>query len=190
MTGEEAKAVVKLLLASYPTQRQKLSPDDIAEMTRAYAMAFKQIDAGQVQSAVSSLVLTEKWLPSIAQVVARVAEVRDGRKREGGEAWGDVLSAIRKHGSWRTPGVDFEFADPVVARAVKALGWADLCASENVVADRARFVDLYAQLAAGDATDRAVSGALPGVTRKELPSGTRSIRELVGGLRLLDGGKS
>jgi hypothetical protein len=189
MTGEEAKGVVKLLLASYPTQRQRLSADDIAEMTRAYAMAFRQIAAEQVRQAVTELVLTEKWLPSIATVVARVAEVRDGRKRDGGEAWGDVLAAVRKYGSWRTPGVDFKFADPIAARAVKSLGWSELCASENAVSDRARFIELYAQLAANDASDRAVAGALPGKSSKELPSGTRSLADAIGQLQLSGGDK-
>jgi hypothetical protein len=189
MTPTQAKAAVKLLLAAYPTQRQRMSDSDVTGMTEVYATAFAKLDDAIVRAAISALVLTERWLPSVAQVVAKVADMRDGRKRAGGDAWGDVLGAMRRYGSHRTPGIDFSFADPLVARVVKAFGWGDLCASDNAAADRARFIELYDKLATEDASDRAVSGAMPGLAFKELPRGTTPVADAISNtLRVLTGG--
>jgi len=75
-----------------------------------------------------------------------------------------VLKAISRAGRNRTPGVDFDFRDPLVLEAVRALGWVQLCDSENQVADRARFVELYDALAA-KSRRAAITENLPAVQR-------------------------
>jgi hypothetical protein len=105
----EAAEVVKLLLASFPTQRQRMTPGDSAEMLRAYAAALADLDAKIARAAVSALVLTEQWIPTIATIRAKAAELTQGRPRGGGEGWGDVTAAMRRYGSHRAPGVDFQF---------------------------------------------------------------------------------
>lgn len=177
MTSDNAKACIKLLLASYPGQRMRMSDADVTAMVDAYAGGLMHLDDVSVRRAITALVLTEKWLPTIAQIVAKVSEQRGGRKREGGEAWGDVVQAIRRYGYVRQPGTDFQFNDPIVARAVRAFGWPELCASENTVADRARFIELYSQLAESESVDRAIAAALPAAESRQLPSGTRSLAE-------------
>lgn len=179
MTTDEACDVAELVLAAYPTQRQRMSREDVAAMTTAYANGLLDLDATIARAAVSALVLTEQWMPTIATIRGKALEMTQGRKREGGEAWGDVVAAMKRYGWTRTPGADFTFADPLVARCVKALGWGELCRSENAIADRARFIELYAQYAKADVSDRSIAQALPGVTVKELPSGTRPIADVV-----------
>lgn len=179
MKPTEAAEVVKLLLASFPTQRQRMTPSDSAEMLRAYAAALADLDAKIARAAVSALVLTEQWIPTIATIRAKAAELTQGRSRGGGEAWGDVTEAMRRYGSHRAPGVDFQFQDPLVALCVKRLGWRDLCASDNTIADRAHFMKMYDAVAADAARDRAVAGALPDNPRVELPAGTRPIGEVL-----------
>lgn len=180
MTRDEACDVAELLLASYPTQRQRMSRQDADQMTTAYAGALLDLEAACARAAVSALVLTEQWMPTIASIRAKAAELSSGRKREGGEAWGDVVKAMRRYGYVRTPGVDFQFEDPIVARCVSSLGWTELCGSENAISDRAQFVKLYAELASAEASDRAIGGALPGAAiGRSLPSGTRSIADVV-----------
>ena len=60
------------------------------------------------------------------------------------------------------PGQDFTIADPVLAATVKAFGWSALCRGDNPSADRARFIELYDQLAKDRRITTQVSrGALP-----------------------------
>jgi hypothetical protein len=72
---------------------------------------------------------------------------------------------------------------------VKRLGWRDLCASENAVADRAHFMKMYDAVAVEAARDRAIGGALPATQRVELPAGTRRIGDLIANV-LPRGGES
>lgn len=182
MTQEHAKGIAKLLLASYPAQRARMSDADVLAMMDAYSSGLSHLDDVMVRRAITALVLSERWMPTIAQIVSKVSEMRDGHKREGGEAWGDVMQAIRRYGYVRSPGVDFQFDDPLVARCVRALGWVELCSSENAVADRARFIELYTDLANRDSVDRAVGAALPGYQPKQLPSGARPLKQILNSL--------
>lgn len=177
MTPRETGEIVDLLLASYPTQRQRMSREDSSAMTRAYANGLSDLDAETARAAVSALVLTEQWIPTIAAIRAKAAELTQGRARTGAEAWGDVSDAMRRYGSHRAPGVDFQFADPLVAQVVKRFGWRDLCASDVPGVDRAQFERAYNELAERAAQDRATAGALSVPPRRELPAGVRSIGE-------------
>jgi hypothetical protein len=175
MTPAEAGEVVGLLLSSYPTQRQRMTREDAAAMTRAYASALQDLDAAAARTAVSALVLTESWIPTIAAIRLKAAEHAGGRRRSSGEAWGDVVDAMRRYGSHRAPGVDFTFGDPLVGDCVRRLGWRDLCASENQVADRAHFMRMYDDVAEPAERDRATAGAIASTSRVELPAGVHAL---------------
>lgn len=56
------------------------------------------------------------------------------------EAWRAVLAEVRRVGSWGTP----QFRDPLVAQAVKAVGWLAICQSELIGVERAHFSKAYA----------------------------------------------
>lgn len=60
------------------------------------------------------------------------------------DAWAMVMAEMRRVGSWGTPA----FADPLVDRVVRAMGWLTLCQSEDGMADRAHFLKLYGDLLA------------------------------------------
>lgn len=187
MTPTEVGEVVDLIFASYPTQRQRMTRDDARAMTIAYANGLADLEAEAARAAVSALVLTERWIPTIAAIRAKAAELTRGRARTGAEAWGDVTEAMRRYGSYRTPGVDFEFRDPLVAQVVKRFGWSNLCASDAPGIDRAQFERAYNELAERAAQDRAVAGALSAPPRRELPSGVCPVGEAVA--RALPGGR-
>jgi len=57
------------------------------------------------------------------------------------EAWGQVTAAFSSHGHQTTP----MFEDPALNRAVKALGWSDLCMSsrDQLPSWRAHFFRIY-----------------------------------------------
>lgn len=50
-----------------------------------------------------------------------------------------------------------KFSDPLVARAVEALGWHNLRLSENPMADRAQFVRFYESFARSEASEQRLS---------------------------------
>lgn len=175
MTESEAKQAIAIAIAACPQHALKLSQDDIRAMARAWAMLLEDLTSAEVMAALKRYLAMSKWLPAPADLRAIASEARVGRARPGADAWEDVRKAIGAIGYYRTP----TFDDPLVARAVAALGWRELCLSENATADRARFVELYAQYAKSAAEDAAI-GALPGAARPALRSGeARALRELI-----------
>lgn len=150
MTPLESAKVVAMLMAAYPQ----------AQMTRQtsgmYEHMLADLDREVATAAVERLIGSAKWLPTIAEIRFAAAEVKHGPRRLGGEAWGDVVAAMRKVGWYGRP----KFDDPLVADAVRMLGWQALCSSTNEVADRARFVELYDGLAERNRRETVVAKGL------------------------------
>lgn len=187
MTDTEVARIVAVLLAAFP--QSKATPTT----SSAYERMLADLDYVVANAAVERLLATAKFLPTIAEIREACLTLSNGEKRPGGDAWGEVLSAIRKYGYVRVPGQDFEFSDPVVAKCIRALGWTELCSSENVHADRARFIELY-DAEASQSRTRQLADGLPALKRlqaqrPELPAGRErgavSMREA---LRLVTGG--
>lgn len=141
MTKPEVAKLVAVLIAAYPAGKFS------SETSQIYERMLADLGYPEANAAVEQLLATSKWMPTVGEIRERVLALTAGEVRAGGEAWGLVLKAIGRYGRNRTPGVDFELGDPVALETVKALGWANLCDSENQVADRARFVELYDLLA-------------------------------------------
>lgn len=173
MTPLEALEAIKLLLAAYPTQRLRMSAEDVRGMNAAYTAALSDLPFEVVRVGITKLVKTSKWMPTIAEIRGAAVIARDGRAQEGAEGWGDVLAAVGRFGVNREPGKDFEFADKLVDRVVHAIGWRELCLSTFQIADRARFIELYEQLAEHDAVDR-ISGMAP-TSQRILAGGVRAL---------------
>ncbi len=142
MTESEVAKLVAVLIAAFPGTRAG------DETSAVYEGMLLDLDATVANAAVAQLVATKPaFMPSIAEIRERCASLTTGEIRAGGEGWGSVQKAIKRAGRYRVPGQDFTFVDPVVAEAVDAMGWVELCDSENATADRARFIELYDHLA-------------------------------------------
>lgn len=101
----------------------------LAAATKARAnmnrnMAFAP-STGEIRQAAAEIIKTVHGIPSSFQ------------------AWQEVTRAMLEVGSYRTPA----FSSPLITAAVNTLGWRNLCLSDNSVADRARFIQAYEQLA-------------------------------------------
>ncbi len=161
MTNSQAAKLVAVLIAAY---RSRISPDDVDAMSAAYERQLGDLDYDVADVAVEQLIATLKFLPSIAEVREAYVALLAGEARPGGEAWGIVHRAIHSQGRYRIPGVDFDFGDPVALDVVRSMNWRELCDSQNPVADRARFVELYDKLAAQDRRRKSVE-SLPATRR-------------------------
>lgn len=173
MTDLQAKKLVAALAAAFPTN--KLTDDSMA----VYARLLIDLDYDAANASAARLIATSKFPPTVAEIREATLAMQHGEVRAGGEAWGDVLRAISRYGRYRTPGREFQFADPVVGECVAALKWRELCDSESQEADRARFIQLYDRLAAQRRRTE-LSEGLPAVQRyRELQEARK--RELEGG---------
>jgi hypothetical protein len=184
MTEVEAQKLVTILMASFSTK----GIQDPAATQAIYRRMISDLDYQVASAAVERLLATSEFMPTIAAIRSACVNVTQGDKRAGGEAWGDVLRAVGKFGYMRQPGQDFNLEDNVAQRAVLALGWRNICESENQIADRARFVDLYDKLSASNRTEQ-IAGSLPAQQRlRELRAGeAQSLSQIINGVKNLAG---
>lgn len=139
----------------YP--RENLLPN-----TQAMELWFKQLQDIPYQVAEAALnkwVAVNKWSPSIADIRAEAAEIKNGEAPDWGEGWESVLAAIRRYGSYRVDEAMASF-EPVTRRCVERIGFLNICQSENIAADRANFRTLYEQLAEKEQKHRQMPPAL------------------------------
>lgn len=141
MNKQETAKILAVIDALFKTGSSQ--PADVALQVDLWTELLGDLEYRVVDLAIRSMAHTNTWAPSIAEIRAFVVELERGPVRAGGDAWRDFLDAVSRYGSYRIP----VFSDPVVAKVVHALGWKELCLSENQVADRARFIELYDRLA-------------------------------------------
>lgn len=144
MTPAECGAVVKYMLAGFPAQRQKMRDEDITAMTAFYYAGLADLDAAVVKKAIERVARTAEFIPTVAVIRKAVGVVHHGEESAAAIAWGEVHRFMGSKGAYRTPGVDFEFSDPLVAKIVRSIGWESMCtgATDHI---RARFMDAYEQ---------------------------------------------
>ena len=94
------------------------------------------------------------------------------------QAWQEVNRAMLEVGSYGKP----TFSHSLIGQAVDALGWRNLCMSDNAVADRARFLQAYEQLADRNETEMmeppAVRGYIEQASGRALPAPFDQIKQL------------
>lgn len=147
LTRQEAAKLVAVAIAACPQQSTRLDEKRQLAMVDTFASLLGDLSYEQASRALAAVLQTSPYLPAVADIRAAAVELAQGPASGGVAAWGAVLDAIRRYGAYRTPGVDFAFADPLVAECVATMGWPQLCGSESPVPDRARFVELYDGLA-------------------------------------------
>lgn len=151
------RAAFQLILASWSTQRQRMSDLEIEAMAEAYTAGMIDLEPSVLRAAVVRLAQTTKWLPTIAEIREAATWVKFGHRTTGTEAWGEVHKKMSRYGAYRVPGEDFTFDDPLAARIVDMLGWNKLCVAGPVdlTSARARFIDTYEEIKDNELKDAA-----------------------------------
>ena len=179
MTTEQALDLVRRILASFPTQRQRMSPDDVKGMGLAYVDGLLDLDYERTRMALVRVVRTSRFLPTVAEIRESAMDVEHGTRKTGGQAWGECIALIEKYGSHRWPGIDFPIDDALIAQTIRAFGWLNLCKTEGdaaKAADRARWIELYENLSKGERKEtqiaQGLTPALPAASATPALAGT------------------
>ncbi len=125
--------VLKQLFSAYPNS--EVSPATVA----VYMRLLRDIPAAQLQTVVDQAIATCKFLPTVAELRDMYAALGNGDRLTWADAWQLVVKEIRRIGSYGVP----HFDDDMTQRTVAAMGWRELCLSENQAVDRAQFRDMY-----------------------------------------------
>lgn len=141
MTFEEWKTLAKGMRALYTSQN--FLPD--GESVKTWYMMVRDLPYEAANAAIQKYAATNRFPPTVADIRDQAAEMTSGRQDDWGEAWKQVMGAVRKHGYMDQEGALASLGS-LARRTVERLGWKELCASENAMADRANFRMVYEQL--------------------------------------------
>lgn len=164
----------------YP--RENLLPN-----TQAMELWFKQlqdIPYRVAETALNKWVAVNKWSPSIADIRAEAAEIKNGEAPDWGEGWESVLDAIRRYGSYRVDEAMASF-ELITRRCVERIGFLNICQSENIAADRANFRTLYEQLAKKEQKNKQMPKMLKALIEK-IQSGEIDVDALEARMRQIE----
>jgi hypothetical protein len=131
--------VLAYLAALYPRYELKV------ETVRAYHTIVADIEPGLLHAAAIQVASTSKWFPAASELRGAALEIQSRAQGipSAAEAWREVLAQVGETGSYGVPA----FSRHLTSQAVDALGgWRSLCASDNLVADRAHFFRIYEDL--------------------------------------------
>lgn len=154
----------EILKAVAPLQLAFKGNLDDARM-RLYVEMLSDIPPQILEAAVKKLIITNKFLPSIAEIRETAYGIKGTisgtAAPDESEAWGEVVKAIQSVGYYRKP----KFSHEAITTAVNNIGWQDICMTTNDGMNtlRAQFRRAY-QLAAQrqkDNRDNAVLGISP-----------------------------
>jgi hypothetical protein len=143
MTDVEAQKLVTMLVTAYPNWISRLPADQQQTTMALYRRMILDLSYASANAAIERMIATSRFPPAIAEIREAVQTLELGPARTGAEAWGDVQLKFRQVHPDSFP----NFADPVVERIVRSLGWREISLSENTTADRARFIDAYERVA-------------------------------------------
>jgi|SRR6185503_11747298 len=153
MKKSEVAEIVALLLEAFPNAK-------LGERTReVYEQMLADLDADRTRRAVTRLIGTCRFLPTVAEIREAATDLRLGARRTGAEGWQDAILEVRRVGWCGRP----RFQDPIVAQCIQMWGsWQSFCASpEDDPGGRARFIELYETLAKRDRSDEQTGVPLP-----------------------------
>jgi hypothetical protein len=141
-----------LLTLQYPDYGRGLSLEDLTASLKLYARLLADVAPELLKAATLHHIATSKWFPKVSELREAALALIAHDELSCEEAWGEVRQAIQRFGSYgvfdqatlsyRLP----TFSHPLIDRAVQIMGWRNLCASDNEVADRAHFWKVYSQL--------------------------------------------
>lgn len=120
----------EILKAVAPLQLAFKGNLDDARM-RLYVEMLSDIPPQILEAAVKKLIMTNKFLPSIAEIRETAYGIKGTisgtAAPDESEAWGEVIKAIRSVGYYGKP----KFSHEAITVAVNNIGWQDICMTTN-----------------------------------------------------------
>ena len=149
MNKKEFATFAAALKTYYP--KENLLPNP-----QAMELWYRQLQDIPYQIAELTLnkwVSMNKWSPSVADIREQAAAIRCGDKPLWSDGWEEVLRAISKFGSYREAEA-LQSMTEVTRKAVKRLGFRNICMSDNITADRANFRMIFEQIADRESAEK------------------------------------
>jgi len=136
MSEDAVYKVLKMLGAAYG--KDNIEP----ETAELYVRLLSDIDDRTLEQSCLEHISKSQWFPKISELRKSAACMRLSIRNvpSSYQAWQEVNDGIVRYGHSNEP----QWSHPLVTQTVGSLGYYNLCMSTNQVADRARFLEAYA----------------------------------------------
>ena len=157
MTINEARRLVAVALAAYPSMQEK----DLSLTAAVWQKALGDLPLDTLEKAIIKIIVSKKFFPSISEIRSEAVSFAAPVHPQPEEAWAEVMAQLDPY---RTP----HYSDPLIQRAVKAVGYLNLCMSERIGVERAHFLQIYGAFLQTD-TNRQQNEAVMEITAANAP---------------------
>lgn len=181
MTEVEAAKLLAVLVTAFPDGLRFMDERQQEETRKLYRRCLLDLPYPAGNAAIAGIIATHKRWPAISEIRAASVSHAEGRLMLSGEAWGEVRKLRQPQER------SLDELEPTLRACIVAMGWVTrdlvfrggaeiprwyVVIGENEAADRARFVQMYDQLAHRSTQDRALGALAPPIrTRAALASG-------------------
>lgn len=177
MNMDECLTVIEILAGAYPGRKGFESDAIIVRTAKVWHHLLADLPVQAVLMAVEKHSISSVYPPTVAEIRTAISEaVNPDLTLAASDAWGEVTRAVRMYGTYQEER-GMQSLSERTRRVVKAIGWREICASEEADVIRGQFRKAYEGIAAREKVD----ALLPERLKRQI--------ELVGqgGLRLLIG---
>lgn len=159
MTKQEFMKIVSAIQNYYPKEHLFPTKESIA----LWYEELNDLTYEQITTALRRHVATSKWSPTIAELREQCVEI-EIPVDDWGVAWEELQRAIRNWG-WSREEEAYASMSDLTRQTVRRLGYQYLCESQDQMADRANFRNIYEQLKDANKVNQQVKPTM----RVELP---------------------
>ena len=82
MTYNETMAIVYRVIGAYPFYSRNLTDEAIEDMIREWHQGLMNISSDRAMEAVTALIMEQKWMPVLSEVIGKVLDVQYGTEDE------------------------------------------------------------------------------------------------------------
>ncbi len=137
-TPAEVAKIMAIMALAYPRYELRKESVDV------YARLLSDLEVSQLELAAKHIMASSTFFPSIAEWRKAAFDITFNALEMPTpfEAWQIVMGEVRRIGSYGRP----DISNPIISRAVDAIGWRVICLSEEPEYTRAHFVKAYEAL--------------------------------------------
>lgn len=178
MKKSDVIKLLGMLNTAYPNMKGMEQPT-IKMTIDIWYECLEDIEKDVAIAAIKKNILESPYPPTIADIRKQCIDIMtiESEKLDGASAWGEVLAAIRKYGSYNEIKA-LESMSKSTKKVVGYMGWRDLCLSEKIGVTRGQFLRMYDTVANREQTNRLLPEAFKDEI-KQLSEGRKIVGELI-----------
>ena len=139
MNRKETATICAVLASAFPALTMS------AETVEMWHAMLGDLEYGLVLRAVQDWVLTEERYPTIAGIRRQCGGLFGALAPSPSEAWAEVQEVAERYGIYQSESRP-RWSHDLIRQTVRTIGYWHICQTDNVVATRAQFTKMYAEL--------------------------------------------